>query len=665
MANMITQNYMEALGKQIFSRDFIINGLFPCQSSFTKMINLARVDWKFNDKFEYRMLMANTNSGGTVNTQTFDENFQLMHPGELEYGVFRATYGAIMDGFTIDMTKQLETKESRAAFNREYAMRLHSMRINVASLFKNIMIHGRYMVAHKVAPPLNVGTGGLNSTNARLKYQMQWRPGGIDDVANWQPVPIAAGGLGYALPTAFVRGCHIRMQTPRNVFNTNFKQGRLLTIAGRERKKVFDGSPLTGAGANELANATRLAPWGQSFVGDMWVVYDNQATMLELVYIGPNNCCGLANRSIPFGSYFQVAGNRKVPNSNRASKTGWHSWTIEHNRDTSSGFDKSDYVVGKSPDFGVSDPGNTVADWRWAQNHADGTGSNTMEYSEATGAMEGTADMFPWYTAYGSYDPNQIITRMGINRPFRGQANRLRYTSEQAGQIIIQQPGQTIMNAIMTGVDIATSVCDWEDLVVFINPSTLTAIGMYEGLNGVNNQGLQVFKESNIDTKLIYQRGITGISFRIGDKIIPNVVKDWNFPTDIVLLAPMKDLQYNCWDNAAWELNTYIQDTFSGKAPPPPKDVAVPKEFLTRMDISSRIVYGAPVAQDLTNQGLGFDNGFIHPSNSMPVAYQEMGALFTENPYAYTIVKLANQIINVEDTIEDNWAIDINRDSAA
>jgi hypothetical protein len=597
------------------------------------MINLARVDWKFNDKFEYRMLMANTNSGGTINTQTFDKNFQLLHPGELEYGVFRATYGAIMDGFTIDMTKQLETKESRAAFNKEYAMRLHSMRINVASLFKNVMIHGRYMVAHRVMAPLHRVKG---DPNTRI-YGMQMRRGGAQFATQWSPVPTDL--VGYDI-SALEPGDHIRIPVPRNVFNTNFKQGRLLALAGIEY--------MPGAFSQTLAGNRRYAPWGKSLVGDMWVVYDNQAGMLDLVYIGPKNCMGGGNGRIDFGAHFIVAGNRRVPNR------GWQRWELRANRPGG-----DDFVTHKPSGWDPEHLDNSqmnVERWRWVMKDGQPP-DNTMEYAESTGAMEGAADLFPWYTTYGNTDPNQLVSRLGINRPFRAQPDRVRYTSEQAGQIVMQYPGQSIMNAIMTGVDIATSVCDWEDLVVFINPTTLSAIGMYEQMFGGNNGGLQVFKETQMDSKLIYQRGITGISFRIGDKIIPNVVKDWNFPTDVILLAPQKDLQYNCWDNAAFELSTYIQDTFSGKAPPPPKDVAVPKEFLTRMDLSSRIIYGAPVAQDLAQQNLGnFDNGFVHPSNSMPVAYQEMGALFTENPYAYTVVKLCNQILNVEDTMLEDWA---------
>jgi hypothetical protein len=620
---VITQNYMEALGKQIFAKDFILNGLFPCQSSFVKMIDLARVDWKFNDRFEYRMLMSNTNSGGTINTQTFDENFRLTHPGDLEYATFQVSYGSLMDGFNIDMMKQLETRESRAAFNKEYAMRLHSMRINVASLFKNFAIHGRYGVMHRLMPPLDMGSGVTRYPVQIFKAGTNYAnitDQGIPDLtkASWADAAYAAG----TSPTPgtwtmnLVTGDHIRIFAPRNVFASNFKNGRLISRA----------SAVTGSGSDSPA------PWGKSLIDEMYVVYQNQPSMLELVYIGS---AGVASWNA--GDFLQVAGNRKVPLEE------WKKWTLGSAKAA-----QSEYVAQRG--YG------STSFWTWSG------GTTGAVYSDSTGAMEGVADLIPWYTRFGVYDSDPL-TRLGIDLPFRGQRDRMKYTAEQAGLLVLQHDGQSIMDAIMEGVDISVSVYDRDDVVIFINPVTFAVIGMYEQMRGGNNGGLQVYKESQLDNKLIYQRGITGMSYRIGEKIIPNVVLDYNFPTDVILLAPRKDLQYNCWDNAAFELSQYIQETFSGKKPPPPKDLNVPKEIATKLDLSSRIIYGSPVAQDLDlvqpaawgSQGYG-TNGFVHPSNSIPVAYQEMGALFTENPYAYTVVKLRNQIVTESDVVSDNWA---------
>ena len=110
----ITQDQLEALSKQVFITDYLLNGLFPCQSDIVRLIRSKKREWKFNDKFEYRMLLANTNTGGSLNSQVFRESVGLRKPGELEYGTYHATYGTVSDGFDVDMMMNLETKEKKA-----------------------------------------------------------------------------------------------------------------------------------------------------------------------------------------------------------------------------------------------------------------------------------------------------------------------------------------------------------------------------------------------------------------------------------------------------------------------------------------------------------------------------------------------------------------------
>jgi hypothetical protein len=63
------------------------------------------------------------------------------------------------------------------------------------------------------------------------------------------------------------------------------------------------------------------------------------------------------------------------------------------------------------------------------------------------------------------------------------------------------------------------------------------------------------------------------------------------------------------------------------------------------LDLGSRITYGSPTLGDgLTVTGIQGGN-FVHPSNQLPIAIHEMGALFTEYPYTYSIVKLQAPII--------------------
>lgn len=649
MPGIITQGYMEALGKQVFARDFILNGLFPCQSDIMKMIMLKKVAWKFNDKFEYRMLLSNTNSAGTINSQTLDSNFRSLHPGHLEYGTFQATFGTFMDSFNIDMLKQLETRESRAAFNLEYGQRLHSLRMNIASIAKNFIIHGRYGTAHRIMPPLGTKAGGSGSISAgEAKYVIQYgtpdpvEPGSTavnPFVTTWSKATwnyAEAPSCGYWELT-LNRGDHVRIVAPSNVFASNFKNGRLISRATVE-KNILTGN-------YNVDDSNRRAPWGKSQVREMYVVLENQPRYMELVYIGS----GTISKWYA-GDFLEVAGNRAVDSS-----TDWR-------RDLKITLDTAKIPGGFNADTRYTDSANpsSVAYWKWCKQ--DGSDiDEAVLYTEQTGAMEGLADLFPWYTAYGDSGANPTFSRLGLDRFFRGQVNRLRYTTEQAGTLIFQEQDMTIMDCLMIAVELAQSVCDWEDLVIWINPTTLASIGMYEQLAGGNMGGLQVYKEANVDSKLIYQRGITGMSYKLGEKIIPTVLKDPNLPTDIILLAPLRDISYNCWDNAAFEMNQYIQNTWSGKKPPDPKVAAtsIPKEFVTKLDLSSRITYGAPVAADLLVQGLGASdnyNGFVHPSNSIPVAYHEMGNLFTENPYAYTVVKLRNQIVNPNDTVYSGWA---------
>lgn len=117
----VSNDQIESLSKQVFIVEYLLNGMFPCQSDVVRLIRSKKREWKFNDKFEYRMLLSGTNTGGSLNSQIFHSNVSMIKPGELEYGTFRATYGSVSDGFDIDMLANLETKEKRAAFENDFA----------------------------------------------------------------------------------------------------------------------------------------------------------------------------------------------------------------------------------------------------------------------------------------------------------------------------------------------------------------------------------------------------------------------------------------------------------------------------------------------------------------------------------------------------------------
>ena len=117
-------------------------------------------------------------------------------------------------------------------------------------------------------------------------------------------------------------------------------------------------------------------------------------------------------------------------------------------------------------------------------------------------------------------------------------------------------------------------------------------------------------------------------------------------PTDVIIIGPKNDMSYNTWDNATMEIDNYIQDTWSKSAPPKISDLSIPNELIASMDLSQRITYGSPTLSD--GRMAAFAGGGIrHPQNVMPLALHECGALYTEYPYTYTVVKLREPITDL------------------
>lgn len=548
---MITQDQLEALSKQVFITDYLLNGLFPCQSDIVRLIRSKKKEWKFSDKFEYRMLLANTNTGGTLNSQVYKESVGLRKPGELEYGTYHATYGTVTDGFDVDMMVNLETKEKKAAFETDYATRMHSLRNNVAALFKNFAIHGRFGVVHQIRDCIAAPECGSAK----------------NPVANCHTP---------------VLGTPFTIKTPVNVFNSNFKRGKL------------------------LIKTKEAAPWGAADVTELYMVLDNQPNELSLIPIGTTVS------EWEDGQFLEVAQNREI--------TGMPADTFDN-------WTGAAYSVASGPFQGTYD-------------RFDGTGTYTKDDEAVTGAMEGIADMFPWYT-----DPADMETRLGIDLPYRGQANRLRYSTEQAGGYILQKESggqkEHIIDAIMRGAFLTKSTVPYAEIGIWMNPVTRLAIGYEEG------NSVQVLRDNFVAGPIVYQRGVKTTDYQIGNQVIKEVVEDLNMPTDVIVIGPKSDLSYNCWDNATFEIDNFIQETWGKSMPPKIQDVRIPNELLAKMDLSNRITYGAPTLRD--GRLATFDNGnnIRHPKNVTPVAMHEMGALYTEYPYTYTVVKLREPITDL------------------
>ena len=119
-------------------------------------------------------------------------------------------------------------------------------------------------------------------------------------------------------------------------------------------------------------------------------------------------------------------------------------------------------------------------------------------------------------------------------------------------------------------------------------------------------------------------------------------------PTDVIVIGPKNDLSYNCWDNATFEIDKYVQETWGKSAPPKIEELQIPNELITKLDISHRITYGSPTLTDGRLASFSNGNNIRHPKNVVPVAMHEMGALFTEYPYTYTVVKLREPITDLQ-----------------
>lgn len=545
---MITRDTLEALSKQVFITDYLLNGLFPCQSDIIRLIRSKKRAWDFSDKFEYRMLLANTNSGGSLNSQVFKSSVGLRKPGELEYGTYAATYGTVSDGFDVDMMINLETENKKAAFQSDYAVRMHSLRNNVASLFKNFAIHGRFGVVHQIR-----GTIAAPNTGAAR-----------NPVANVHTP---------------VLGTPFTIKVPINVFNSNFKRGKYLI-------KTKDATP-----------------WGPADVTELYMVLENQPNELSLLP------CGTTVSDWEDGQFLEVAMNREIENQPLNTFDNWAPGAIQVN----------------------------AGPFQGSYDRFDGTGVYTDGANAVTGAMEGMADLFPWYS-----DPADFDTRLGLDLPFRGQSSRLLYSTEQAGGWVMQRDGEHIIDCIMRGAWLTKATVPYADIGIWMNPVTRIALGYEEGAT------VQVLRDNFVEGAIVYQRGVKSTDYQIGNQVVKEVVEDLNMPTDVIIIGPKNDLSYNCWDNATFEIDQYIQETWGKSAPPKINELSIPNELITKLDLSSRITYGSPELSDGRLASFSNGNNIRHPKNVIPVAMHEMGALFTEHPYAYTVVKLREPIIDLQ-----------------
>jgi hypothetical protein len=596
----ISQDYITGLSKQVFIVEYLLNGLFPCQSDIVRSIRAKKREWKFNDKFEYRMLLAHTNTGGSLNSQVFKNNVSLIKPGELTYGTYRATYGTVSDGFDVDMTMNLETADKKAAFEQDFAVRMHSLRMNVAALFKNFAIHGQFGVVHQLRKAyINDPTPGAETygggVSPQYKDNQVHQITGVYLCPNTEFTPDNAGFAPTVGPYTGMTNTRVpfRISVPINVFNSNFKTGKYLIKTSREA----------------YTTGTLHGPWGRAYVGEMYLVLENQPGFLTLLSVGTVATPWLN------GEFLEVVGNRETVSNDTVFETSWQPNAI------------------------------TVADGPYAGNYAkfnliDTTAEYSSENNAIVGAMEGIADLLPFYT-----DPEAVEAgdeaRLGIDRPFRDQVSRTMFSTEQAGGFVMQYKDEHIIDAIMRGAFLTKSTVPYADIGVWMNPVTRIEMGYEEG------DKVRVLRDNFVEGPIVYQRGIKTTSYQIGNQVVNEVMEDMNMPTDVIIIGPKNDLSYNCWDNAQFELDKYIQDTWGKSKPPAIQDIKIPNDLVAKLDLSQRITYGSPTLSDGVQSTYTYGNNIRHPRNRMPIAMHEMGALFTEYPYSYTVIKLREPIFSI------------------
>ena len=572
----ISRDQIEALSKQVFIVEYLLNGMFPCQSDVVRLIRSKKREWKFSDKFEYRMLLAGTNTGGSLNSQTFRENVGMIKKGDLEYGTFRATYGTVSDGFDVDMTLNLETTDKKVAFENDFATRMHALRMNVAALFKNFAIHGQFGVLHQLTAPYQDGSKWRGGTAPQFNDNTVHATAGLTLCPNNFKSSDITGTGSTRVP--------FRIKTPINVYNSNFQTGKY------------------------IIKTTENKPWGTADASEMYMILENQPGYLTLLSVGTTVS------DWEEGQFLEVCGNREVTANSAIFQDSWEHGAI---------------TVANGPYAGTYDMFSYT-----------GTAKYTSGNSAVVGAMEGLADIFPWYT-----DPTEIAAggenRLGLDLGFRDQPNRLRYSTQQAGGWVLQQPNEHIIDAIMRGAFLTKSTVPYADIGVWMNPVTRIEMGYEEGEN------VKVIRDNFVEGPIVYQRGIKTTSYQIGNQVVNEVVEDLNMPTDVIVIGPKNDIAYNCWDNAQFELDKYIQETWGKSKPPAIQDLSIPDELITKLDLSQRITYGSPTLRDGRMSSYTNGNRIRHPENKLPLAMHEMGALFTEYPYCYTIVKLRRPIFEI------------------
>ena len=240
------------------------------------------------------------------------------------------------------------------------------------------------------------------------------------------------------------------------------------------------------------------------------------------------------------------------------------------------------------------------------------------------GAFEGVPDLIPWYF-------DQSGQRMGLDVPFRGRPNRRVQTAQMAGNAYLQTAGQSIMDAIESGVAMSRITVPQMEMVMYINPALFPRINAEEGESIRRIDGVQLGNRAH------YNQGAQTISLQVGNYNVPLAIADPSLPTDVVLIGPRDRFEYIGWGNPMAGIDAFMDAEFGNTPPQAATEINVPTELIASLDLSRLVSVSAPKHGDAAQRDGLFN---VKPETLSWVAMKETGALFTEAPHAFTVVKL-------------------------
>jgi len=240
------------------------------------------------------------------------------------------------------------------------------------------------------------------------------------------------------------------------------------------------------------------------------------------------------------------------------------------------------------------------------------------------GAMEGFPDIIPWWS-------NQAGERLGLDQPHRGLPDRLMMSAQKAGNYVLLQPGQTIMDAVEAAVGLSRSSVSHEDMVMYINPAIFPRINAEEG------EKLRLVQDVQIGARRHFNQGATTFSAQVGGYTAPVAVVDPSLPSDKIIMMTRGALEHIGWGNPFAGIDEFMDEEYRNTPPQAATAINIPTELLTNMDIDRLLTVSEATHEDAMQRG-GAHN--VKSEVLAHVTMRQTGALFMENPQVATVIQL-------------------------